>query len=232
MKDYNQLATELLERRDIFEAEKKRNRKTVTGVGVSVLCIVAVAVGVGIFNNADNIKLQLNKISGKMQPDEVTLENSMIYDKDGSDITSVDYKQIIVGGQTGSGACCYATPDNGTSIYSMEVRSVIEEPEKNKNTYLMVWIDIFKNHKRLENAETVKEFKRLSSLGYEFYTVPVREYPGENGEQAYHNTTVAIIPFDKIISFDINPEYGYFVDFITNHNGTPIDINDAEKISF
>lgn len=236
MKDYNQIASELLEKRDAFVAGQKRKRRNALRAGTSVICVVAVAVGVGLWKKNDIKKpeVQGGAVTQIYSENFAVPSNKNEKKITGGTDTTEEFRHLvktIITDYPTSGEACYATPRNGTQSSSIEVNRAIEDAEaKNQKAVLLVTVEIWKDLKMIENNED--EIKRLSEQGYHFYTIPVWEYQGENAEKVYRQETVALLTSDMIKNFSINPEYGYFIDFLHNGDGTSLNMEDAKPIAF
>lgn len=219
MKDYNEIASELFERRDEYVKERKRKTKRAVTAGVSALCAAAVVIGVGVW-----------KTAGKSKP--------QIVDAVYSEITApeADGKKIrVITSYPYDGEPCYATPENGTFFCSMEVDGALKNlKESGEDTALLVHLEVFRNRESaVDGDELMNEYKRLSELGYKFYTVTVYEYEGEEQKQVYRDVTALLITPQQIEDFTADTEYGYFFDFI--HNGDwlePVSMDNAKPLTF
>ncbi|MCQ2484848.1 MAG: hypothetical protein MJ168_05890 [Clostridia bacterium] len=257
MKDYNQIASELLERRDEFVTEQRRKRRNTIKAGTSVICVVAVAIGVGLWKKNDIKKPEVQGgavtqiyteiVEPQTKGEDNTKVDSPTKGENGTTVTEKTEKKKIDGTDTTeeisylvkkiitnyptSGDACYVAPRNGMQFSSREVEAALKDAkERNQKVTLLVSIDIFKDSDKVDDA--TEEYNRLSLLGYHFYTIPVWEYEGEDARKVYRQEIVTLLTSDMIENFSINPEYGYFIDFLTNGDNSPLDFNYAKPIEF
>ncbi len=218
MKDCNEIASELFERRDEYVKEKKRRTKRVAAAGVSVLCAAAVAVGVGVWKNADNKKPQSSDVSYS----EITVP-----DADGK-------KLKVITSYPSNATACYASPENGTFFCTMEVDSALKElKESGEDTAFLVQMWVFHDRNTVNSSELMNECERLSKLGYKFYNIPVWEYHGyPDVTRIYRDQIAGLLTLEQLENFDFKNEYGYFFDFIHNGDSSPVNIADFEPMTF
>lgn len=218
MKDCNEIASELFERRDEYVKEKKRKTKRTAAAGISVLCAAAIAVGVGVWKNAD-----------KKEPQSSDVAYSEIA------FSETDGKKVkVITSYPSAGEACYASPENGTFFCSMEVDSALKDlKESGEDTAFLVQMWVFRDRNTVNSSELISECERLSKLGYKFYNIPVWEYHGyPDVTRIYRDQVAGLLTLEQLENFDFKNEYGYFFDFIHNGDSSPVSIDDFEPMTF
>lgn len=218
MKNSNEIANDLIKRREVYKQEQhlKRNKSIKITSSISCCCLVAI-LGIGVWqgdlsvkqpsvNNEENHGILAGEHSsdGKgKQPN--TSESSISKDEINQD-SLIDWKGEIISsyGENTAASACYATPDNNSYGMSTPLRGALQE--YGDSARYMVVVDIFKNKELVSTNKEILEAEavRLSNLGYE----TLIEVNNLGSQPIYY--FVMQISKEQLENFDVNEEYGYF----------------------
>lgn len=212
MKTYEEMANDVLKRRDKYFAEKKRRIKTMMTVlpTLAVVLIASAAIGLN-----KNIKPPFSPTAATAgQTEEATTKAEEKERKTISNFAS-DFQS------------CYSTPEPGTYFCFHEVTAAREYYNYSNDVNYVLSLDIFSKEEVLSGDMLEKEYKRLSEKGYKLYNCQWWQYQGKNAEKVYSDIVVGVFTEEELNSFDVNPEYGYAFYFVTNGNGSPLTFDES-----
>ena len=248
MKTYNEMAEDALLRIKKQREKIRRRNKIITGTAVPLISLVMLS-GIGFTAwqmRRGESQTDIEKSAADIIPntDVVT-----VYEKNklpnNSSLSDSAYSQtpiITHGDKTDSNTSpCYAAPEKGEVRYTTPLALSRSNYEGQDVRFL---VTIYLNSCEyatnggmipLSEDEEMREFARLSDTGIEFREI---EYPTyfleENGESVYKNVPLicAVMTEEQFENFDVNPDYGYFIDFpIGPYSDITIDINDSKIIT-
>lgn len=130
-----------------------------------------------------------------------------------------------------SSSSSYPVPKPGTLLFETAVREA-RHAYRSDHVQFMVRIDISDaNQTHLTGEALVQEYRRLQEAGIALYTVEHWHYQGHL-EKVPLYTVVACLTEDQLAHFPINATYGYFFDFPTNGDGSPVDAGSRVPLDF
>jgi len=214
MKTYEEIATELFDRRDAYYARRARQRKMALAAA-SALCCVALAVllGFGLRQNTETIPAAGESTGDVSVPDtSPAVSDSQgasdsvgngIMQRPDDDNSTVSYTPMISAYEGTSAS--YATPENGQVHRSIPLNGAIKA--YGDSARYNVRIDIFRDQQLLapDSAEVCSEIERLAALGY---TTVFETY--DDGANK-HYTFSCHATQEQLLGFPVNTEYGYFL---------------------
>ncbi len=124
----------------------------------------------------------------------------------------------------------YPVPSAGEVIFTSQVTAAWESYQGKNVTYLLTF-RITEQYAPLTEEQEAAEYERLMSLGYELYTVEKWSYRVD-GERYYYDVVAGRFTEEQLRAFEVNPEYGYFFDFVTNGNGSPIPFYKYDAVTY
>lgn len=221
MKNYNQIAEELFERREVYNAAKKRKQKLVkrTAAALSCVCIAVLAAVVFSQNIASDTAGSKNSNA-----------NGSAVSEDGNK-TSAELKTVTVTEYKSGGdsSTDYRAPENGDYYCYMDVEAA-REHYRNKDAVFVLAIDIFSDEDAATEEQKKAEYKRLEELGYTFYEIESFTYEGK-GIKVPETVLLVQLTDGQLEAFEPSPEYGYAFRFVHNGDGSDIDFDKAEKVN-
>jgi hypothetical protein len=128
-----------------------------------------------------------------------------------------------------------ATPDtgltNGTLVVSEDLQKTVDQTAYSNfvgTPRFLVAFDLYRDGEKIDpnSGEYAKEVQRLTELGYEFRTLYVKQR-----DKSVKVQTCALMTTKLLQEKDLSAEYGYFLYFPENENGTALDWNNVAKLS-
>ena len=178
------------------EAKKEKRRINWRKWGALAACFCFVIIGVLIVNSIYHTEQELSA--------------------EGRVISSYDMP-----GTSSSGS--YVVPECGTWFYFVDVSAALEEYAGQEVTYLLAYYIFPKDEAQITNNEMKAELERLTGLGYEVGYIEAWTYQGQ-GEQVYYNVAAGYFTAEQLENFPASSDYGYAFCFITNGDGSPVDV--------
>lgn len=223
MKNYNEIAEELFERRETYNAAKRQRRKLAKRTAAALSCVcIAVLAGV-IFRQNIGFNFAGSKSSAE---NSAAASEKISENKAGGGLKTTTVTEYKAGGQISSS---YKTPENGEYFCFMDVEAA-REHYKGKDAVFVLAIDIFSDEGEATEEQKAAEYKRLKELGYTFYEIETFSYEGE-GVKMPESVLLVQMTDGELEAFTPSPEYGYAFRFVHNGDGSAIDFDDAVKIN-
>lgn len=121
-------------------------------------------------------------------------------------------------------------PQGGACLVAEELKKTAEQTaltQMNGVPRFLVAFDLYRDGEKIDpdSAEYAAEVQRLSALGYEFRTLQV-----EKRDRSVKVQTCALMTGGLLREKDLSAEYGYYLYFPENENGTPLDWNDEAEL--
>lgn len=218
MKNYNQVAEDVLRRRDEYVAERRKQIKMVRRATSVVCCLsLVVLIGVGVSKSG-----LFNKVPETNIDDSIQIgEKDVIHDENnGENIEDVinpttehttestmGSDRIIVGGSLEGASACYRLPEAGEYNCFIEVNEAREFYYDEDVKYLLR-VEIFSGINHLDGEEFTTEYDRLLEKGYELY---YNVLDLEGGEEQH--IIIGCFTESQLESFSVNEQYGYIFRF-------------------
>lgn len=273
MKNYDEIAENLFERRDeYFKEKKKRNEKIIKAAAgtVGVLVVAFAAVGIfksGVLNSnkpqskapettqsapnttkADDESYKAydsaqdaaesNKATpyndscdtaskgGNTETADTASEGNIEKTTTAVEATTKKYKKSEIvsslDGAASYGMPCYVLPQNGECTMSYPVRTMVDK-YGNRKKYL-VYIDICKNNIPVTDNEVKNaEYSRLKKAGVDIKKYKLWSYSGANADKIYYTHVGGVFTYEQLTTLFTGREYGYFIEFMTNGDSSPVD---------
>lgn len=125
----------------------------------------------------------------------------------------------------------HAAPLNGTFILDEELKKTVEQcalTQMDGVPRFLVAFDLYHDGQRIdpESAEYAEEIARLEMLGYTFRTLAV-----QHGDKSVKVRVCGLLSEGQLGQFAAAEDYGYFLYFPENEDGTPLDWDNTVKLS-
>ncbi|MCQ2472100.1 MAG: hypothetical protein MJ147_08695 [Clostridia bacterium] len=257
MKNYDKIADELFQRRDEYFTAKKKRNSIIKKAVVSTACVAVVAIGAftvfksGVFNqnppqekipetttttttaSAENEYADAIYESGN-QNDSSTTSKEAESKKDTVTTVAVEattkknYKKndVITNFTEGSYSMpCYVAPKNGTFFFSLPVQYAVNKYGNSKK--YLVRVDIFKDEWIVSAKERNAEYSRLMKAGCDIKKYNVWTYEGADAKKVYYTQVAGIFTLEQLETLFTGREYGYFFEFLSNGDSSPVETDDV-----
>lgn len=124
----------------------------------------------------------------------------------------------------------HAAPLNGTYLLDEELKKTVEQCALTNMVGLprfLVTFDLYRDGQRIdpESAEYAEEVARLEALGYTFRTLAV-----QHGDKSVKVRVCGLLSEGQLGQFAATEDYGYFLYFPENEDGTPLDWENTAEL--
>lgn len=237
MKTYDEMAESVFRRRDEYVRNKKESIKKAVKLSVSFACVALVLFAGFSLHQKEQISAPLSPEPSKT--DEQTLADSAvtgekdyyepvkdtpfnnrpcvpIEDEENSTVIKIidSYEN-----SNSSGSACYAVPKNGTSFFSIPLKSAFEAygdtcDETGDRIVYRVVVRVFKDTKMITNKDAlVKISEKLYGMGY---TPSVEATNGDDNSAVLS----LVVTEEALRKFKADEENAYFFFLYNEHDGT------------
>ena len=216
----------------VAEAENYTTRKvipfSVRRFGGALAACICLLIGWAIFAQSG---LKSAEIAKDSNTKEMTTEETVI--ENGSAANGTGY--MIIAQAPPIFQRYKATPDtgltNGTLVVSEDLQKTVDQTAYAQLTgtpRFLVAFDLYRDGEKIDpnSGEYAKEVQRLTELGYEFRTLYVKQR-----DKSVKVQTCALMTTKLLQEKDLSAEYGYFLYFPENEDGTALDWNNVAKLS-
>ncbi len=120
---------------------------------------------------------------------------------------------------------CYVAPKNGTYFFSLPVQYAVNKYGNSKK--YLVRIDIFKDQCIVSAQERNAEYSRLITAGCDIKKFNVWTYEGADAKKVNYTQVAGLFTLEQLETLFTGREYGYFFEFISNGDSSPVDLDDV-----
>ena len=124
----------------------------------------------------------------------------------------------------------YAATLNGTFLLDEELKKTVEQcalTQMDGVPRFLVAFDLYRDGQRIdpESAEYAEEIARLEALGYTFRTLAV-----QHRDKSVKVRVCGLLSEGQLEQFAATKDYGYFLYFPENEDGTPLDWENTAEL--
>lgn len=202
------------------------------GSMVACLCIIGMAVFTvsNSLTTASNQNQLIDMGGGESSPDDNPNDYSVVSGEHTSEARHDTSSSTIINAYKSNTSMSYASPLPGQYYCFVEVNEA-RKHYAGKNAAYLLTFDLFgADANEISEQEMNTEYDRLVNLGYHLYETEYWTYYGQ-GEKEYQTVIVGLFTEEELSNFDANPNYGYAFRFVTNGDGSGVNVNEDDLIT-